>query len=105
MGILAQKALRQMAKQADAGVLLDTPVRDLKEPLAVHSQILNEVIFLVANEKMARQVEDEEKIAYTPVEIAALSRASKDKDRDEWIDFLKKMHLVKKTFLGSKIQA
>ena len=111
MGILAKKALGQIGKerelreQRDTEALLNTPIHGLKEPLAVHSQILDEVIYLVANEVMAGRIEDEGKIAYTSVEITALSRASKDKDRDEWIDFLKKMHMVKKTFLGSRIQA
>lgn len=110
MGILAQKVLQRVGKergtreQWDIEVLLNTPIRNLKKPLAVQSQILDEVIYLVPNEEMARQIEDEGKVAYTPEEIMALSRASKDRDREEWIDFLKKMQLVKKIFMGSRIQ-
>jgi hypothetical protein len=92
-------------RRTDKEYLLSIPIRELRKPLAVYSQILDEVIYLVANEEMARQVEAEGKVAYIPEEITALDRASKTRSQEEWIDFLKKMHLVKKMFMGSRIQA
>jgi len=55
---------------------LNIPIHELKIPLAVHYQILDEVIYLVTNEEMARQVEDKGRVAYTSEEITALSRVS-----------------------------
>ncbi len=108
MGEFAKKAIQALQRREaknEGEILLDTPIRGLKRPLTLHSQFLDEVIYLVTNEEMARRVEDQERVAYTTEEIRVLSRASKERDREEWIDFLKRMQLVKKTFLGSRIQA
>jgi hypothetical protein len=108
MGYL-DKALKSIKDKTVSGndtrVPLDTRTRILEKTLIIHSQTLDEFVCLVSNEEMARRVEDEGMIAYTPEEITILSRASKTKNQEEWIDFLKKMHMVKKTFSGSRIQA
>jgi len=85
--------------------LIKTPIKELAEPLAVNSSILDEVIYLCPTEESARQIEAEAKVAYTREEIAALSKASKRMNPQDWIVFLKNLHLAKKTFLGSRIQA
>ena len=85
--------------------ILNLPIKDLEKPLAVNSSILNETIFLCANEEMARQVEARGGTAYTPEEIAALLRVSKKMGQGEWAAFLMSLHMAKKTFKGSRIQA
>lgn len=107
MGKFAKKAIQalQREEKIEGESFLNIPVRELKESLPVHSQILDEVIYLVPNEEMARHVEDEGKVAYTPEEIAVLSRKSKTMDWGEWVDFLKMLHHTKKTFLSSRIQS
>lgn len=96
---------KSMGGEDNAEVFLNTPIRELKRPLAVHSQILDEIIYLVRDEQMARQIEGGGKVAYLPEEIAVLSRKLKTMEWGEWIVFLKILHMAKKTFERSKIQA
>jgi hypothetical protein len=108
MGQLAERTLQILKKKKsenEAEIILTTPIRELKKPLLIDSIILGEIIYLVANEEMAKEVEPEGKVAYTPEEIAALSRKSKTMDWQEWVGFLKMFHRTKKTFLGSRILA
>lgn len=109
MGCL-DKALRSISntiveKEMDKESLLNTPIQNLKKPLAVHSQILDEVIYLVPNEAMAKEVEAMGGVAYKPDEIKVLSGKSKTMGREEWIELLKIIHHTKRIFLGSSVQS
>jgi hypothetical protein len=97
--------IREPISTSEIETLINTPIKELSSPLAVNSSILGEVIYLCPSEESARQIEAETKVAYTPEEIAALSKASKRMNHQDWIVFLKSLHLAKKTFLGSRIQA
>ncbi len=106
MGRLAEmtiQALLEREGRKEREVLLNIPVSDLKEPLALYSRILNEVIYLYANELMSKEVEEKGFVAYLPEELAILCRKSKTVGWWEWVDFLRMLHHIKKTFLGAKI--
>ena len=84
--------------------VLDVLIKDITKPLAPHSQILGETIFLCPDKQLAGQLETEGKVVYLPEEIAALLNALKTKDQGECGIFLKSVHTAKKTFIGSRIQ-
>lgn len=85
--------------------LLSTPISELKRPLAVDSKILGEIIYLVADERMAKEVEAQGKVAYLPEEVKALLRQFREMETGDWMVFLKTLHNAKKTFLEARIQA
>ena len=112
MGELAKRTIEALRErgaineaESDMDILLTTPVIELRRPLAVDSEILGETIYLVPNERMAKEIEPQGKIVYLPEEIKALVRKSKTMSLGDWIAFLKNLHMAKKAFRGSRIQA
>lgn len=110
---LAKKALEFLSKKDSLssqsnnnGSILNTPVSELRAPLSIESNFLEgEIIFLCANEEQALKVEAEGKVAYGPEEVAILLNRFNFIEKEEWASYLKSIHMVKRTFEGSKVTA
>jgi hypothetical protein len=84
--------------------LLQTPQAKLEKPILIESGILKDRFYLVANEEQAREVEREGKVCYLPGEIRTLLVNSAGMEGESLKDYLGKIHAVKKTFEGTRIQ-
>jgi hypothetical protein len=67
------------------------------KPTLIHSKILNETIYL-------SETEIQGKICYSEKEIKFLRACEKNMTPEVYAEYLRKIHLVKKTFPGSKIE-
>lgn len=63
--------------------------------IKVYSELLREEIWIVSNEEMKNKVADEGLVVFLPHEIQHLTKIRAATDE------IKKIHMVKKTFLGS----
>lgn len=84
--------------------LLHTPLSRLKNPLKIESGYLNDTFFLVSDEDQAREIEEKGSVCYLPQEIQILLVNSRGMDEGTLRDYLNRIHAVKKTFQGSRIQ-
>jgi hypothetical protein len=89
--------------RVNKGDLLNTPLSKLRTPLLIESVILKDRLYLVANENQGMEIEGE--VAYLPKEIRTLLARSLGMDGEESKDYLKKVHTVKRMFLGARIMA
>lgn len=79
--------------------LLETPLNDLKRPLQVWSDLLQEVIWLVPDDATAQRLLAEGKVAYFPQEVQILLEIQA-RWPESWREKVQKIHLAKKTFGG-----
>jgi len=85
--------------------LLDTPQANLKAPLLIESERLGgERLYLVATEAQGKEIEKAGGVCYLPGEVRAIMTLSAGMDEDSLKDYLKKLHAVKRTFRGARIQ-
>jgi len=84
--------------------LFETPLSQLKNPLKIESDYLNDTFFLVSNEGQAKEIEENEGVCFLPQEIQILLVNSRGMDEGTLRDYLNRVHAVKKTFQGSRIQ-
>lgn len=80
--------------------LLNTPLKDLKVPLKIWSDLLGETIYLVATEADAHRLMAEGKVAYYPEEVAILLEIKEKLPQDIANERIQRIHQVKKQFGG-----
>ena len=84
--------------------LLRTPMAELRKPIFIESAYLKDTFYLVANEAQSREIEQGRGVAYLPEEVQTLLAKSVGMDEGDLKDYLAKVHAVKKTFGGVRIQ-
>jgi hypothetical protein len=109
MGYLARALrLKKESLTTDSEKQMDdlprTLLSEIKKPILIKSSILNDTLFLVANEAQAQEVEQRGEVAYLPGEIGTLLSNSKGMDEDTLKDYLSKIHATEKVFQGARIQ-
>jgi hypothetical protein len=80
--------------------LEDTPIFQLRQPVTVHSAILDETISLVANDVLAEPLRQQGHLAYTSREIVHLQAALALFTPDQRAARLRQIHEAKRVFSG-----
>jgi hypothetical protein len=85
--------------------LLNTPQKDLLEPLPLESLFLSgEIMYLCANEEQAKECESHGQVAYTPDEVRILKAKFKTLPLEDYVKHLRAVHETKKTFPGVRVE-
>ncbi len=81
--------------------LLERPLASLSDPLEVVSSVLDETVYLVANDRQAAAIRAKGGTPYTPPEVAILRELYVAVTPDIWVQRLRLIHQAKKTFDGN----
>jgi len=95
---------RMKGNEVTEAGLLQTPQVRLEKPLLIESSTLEGRLYLCANEDQARDTEAKGGICYLPAEVRTLIEKSGRMDEAARKDYLNKMHMVKRTFPGSRVE-